>query len=368
MPENDIAVIEEMEDELRASLIHLLLLAVWLCLAADLVFYVYYLMTGSLDIVNMFAYPFKRVLLPFAVNMIAYVIAWQSSGIESLSALKKNRICCFAMMTLGGSMSIFHSYFTPIWCAPSFVMLLSSSFHDRSLQRQLLIYDYLLVLMSAAYVINERPAMSSDHIQSCVIVEVMTTVIYFLTLQQEKFNSQIQSVSRNIYKKEVDYERQLHFDTLTGVYSRGYLFELAEQMMKDCSADNPISIAISDIDDFKKVNDTYGHDCGDEVLSKFGQLIALYQSDKLAIGRFGGEEFVFIFNGGSPSAHRSLINEVRYRFSLLSYTFTKSTITISGGIASTYEERPFREVLKAADNALYISKKNGKNRVTKGEL
>lgn len=152
---------------------------------------------------------------------------------------------------------------------------------------------------------------------------------------------------------------------MTHVYSRPKLFEDADEKLARCSDGYPVSIAIIDIDDFKKVNDTYGHENGDKVLECLGSILKSYQSSMLSIGRYGGEEFVFVFESGTPTEHHEILDTIRIKFWNSKYDFMSEHVSFSAGITSARETRPFDELLDIADHALYRSKHRGKNCISR---
>jgi len=125
------------------------------------------------------------------------------------------------------------------------------------------------------------------------------------------------------------------------------------------------SIVFFDIDHFKNINDTYGHDAGDVILKSLGLLFKRYARDIDMIGRFGGEEFVAILpNTDKEGAYkfaeklRQIIEKTKFM-----YKNTRINVTVSGGVASRNETGSSEETLKLADQRLYKAKKSGRNKV-----
>lgn len=158
-------------------------------------------------------------------------------------------------------------------------------------------------------------------------------------------------------------------DPLTGLPNRGSL----DRRIKDAvniarSEKKPLSIAICDIDKFKVINDTHGHLVGDEVIKFVASSLANNKSDRLFVARFGGEEFVLLFDGIDPQAAANELNEIRQRVSNLELKITSTgaklgKITFSAGIADLNGRADSSAILKAADTALYRAKNDGRNRI-----
>lgn len=158
-------------------------------------------------------------------------------------------------------------------------------------------------------------------------------------------------------------------DPLTGLPNRGSLdARLKDALVKARAENTPLSVAICDIDKFKAVNDTHGHLVGDEVIKFVASSLAKNGSDRLFVARFGGEEFVMLFEGVNPIDAAKELNEVRQRVGQLDLKITSTgaklgKITFSAGIAELHGRKDTSAMLKAADTALYRAKNDGRNRV-----
>jgi diguanylate cyclase len=150
----------------------------------------------------------------------------------------------------------------------------------------------------------------------------------------------------------------VRFDALTGVYNRGHFLDRVRASRSDGM------VLIIDVDHFKTINDTYGHEAGDEVLKSLGALFQSTISDAGLVGRLGGEEFgVFLPSAtpriGAAMAH-TLCDAVR------EYAFTAGevsvAVTISVGGATHLENLPIGHSLKIADERLYAAKQAGRDR------
>ena len=160
-------------------------------------------------------------------------------------------------------------------------------------------------------------------------------------------------------------------DELTGLYNRREIFRiLAREKAMSRRAGMPFSLCLVDLDDFKTVNDTYGHLTGDFVLKEFaGTLKENIRSEDYA-GRYGGEEFIVIFvnytlkENHAPSAQRLLAAIRNLRFPDISDTLR---VTASIGVAVYRPDESIDALLARADQALYQAKLTGKNRIVCGE-
>jgi diguanylate cyclase (GGDEF)-like protein len=152
-------------------------------------------------------------------------------------------------------------------------------------------------------------------------------------------------------------------DELTGLYLRDVFDVVLRQKVEETKRnDQPLSLLMMDIDDFKIVNDTYGHQLGDNVLKTIGSTINSLVRKMDLPARYGGEEMAIIM----PDANRKQVFEVaeRIRKEISQLKFENFSVTISIGIGIVSREiKTPEKLLKAADNALYQAKDKGKNRV-----
>ncbi len=158
-------------------------------------------------------------------------------------------------------------------------------------------------------------------------------------------------------------------DSLTGLANRGALLASADVVIAETVADGlPVGIAVFDLDQFKLINDTYGHRTGDAVLRRFAERAVANMRGTDLIGRIGGEEFAAIIPGAHPSAAMDFAERVRVAFSsdpILSNGH-EVRATVSSGVAVVEPGHEFihlDDILDRADIALYVAKSSGRDRV-----
>ena len=167
---------------------------------------------------------------------------------------------------------------------------------------------------------------------------------------------------------KLDYLKTLAFnDSLTGAYNRRYFNQVvSSEFSMYKQSDSPFAIVLYDLDHFKKVNDTYGHEAGDEILKEvtLTAQTALRASDLLA--RFGGEEFIILVRNLDQETLLKLTARLRDKIahSIFSYRNHIIPVTISIGMAmKTPQTESLEELIRHADKALFRAKNNGRNRV-----
>ncbi len=125
------------------------------------------------------------------------------------------------------------------------------------------------------------------------------------------------------------------------------------------------SVVLFDIDHFKSVNDTYGHDAGDVVLASFGRMLRRYSRQVDFTGRWGGEEFLVVLPKTNKEGAKRFADKLRevVAKSKFMYKGTRIPVTVSGGVAERAEHKSVEEMLKKADDNLYKAKANGRNQI-----
>jgi len=156
-------------------------------------------------------------------------------------------------------------------------------------------------------------------------------------------------------------------DPLTKIGNRRAFFEISEQLLKLANRDKEqMSLMILDIDLFKKVNDTYGHLIGDEILKFLVQNIQMKLRDSDILSRFGGEEFIVLLSKTDIDGAKVVAQNIREHIENINYVDKEYSIniTISIGVSqSNKNDTHMRTIVQRADEALYKAKENGRNRV-----
>lgn len=179
----------------------------------------------------------------------------------------------------------------------------------------------------------------------------------------------IRQMVSNMYRLQHTLQWQAWFDPLTRLNNRGALFERASVLSMECAAQQaPFSVIQIDLDHFKRVNDSYGHQAGDLVLSHAAGLIGKSIREQDVAGRVGGEEFCVLLPGATLDEAVRVAEKIRQRISAKEIFVQKSqTIRVSAslGVCSAQEKGnyDFEYLQSVADSRLYLAKRNGRNQV-----
>jgi diguanylate cyclase (GGDEF)-like protein len=193
---------------------------------------------------------------------------------------------------------------------------------------------------------------------SCVSTSVACTTFFLFWLAD--------SIAE---RSELDIEKMAMTDPLTSLPNRrAFEIVLKQEIAQSIRNGEPLALAMLDIDHFKKINDTYGHDVGDEVLRYVAQILMNSTRSGNMIARIGGEEFCMLLHNTSLADAVEVIERTRRLIEEGAHIHNGQELrfTISAGVSLINVRQPIERAYKASDDALYRAKKNGRNRVELG--
>lgn len=174
--------------------------------------------------------------------------------------------------------------------------------------------------------------------------------------------------SQHLEGKLIEYNKilrqQASTDTLTGLQNRRGANEYIEKLIRK-NDEKGFCVCMCDIDFFKRVNDSYGHDIGDKVLAGVAQTLVDNVTEDCLVSRWGGEEFLIVFPHMNGDEAKAILDTIRSRVKRIEFdTGTKVfSITVTYGLAEYGFDGDAEAVVKEADNKLYIGKENGRDQI-----
>ena len=216
-------------------------------------------------------------------------------------------------------------------------------------------------------VVSSRIDVISDHVKEYRDVEEkrLKDALSNVSNMQSRMIS-LEDEAENLRKVIVEKNKEALFDVLTEIPNRlAFEKKVVDEIARWKRFKNPLSLAIWDVDFFKKVNDTYGHKAGDKVLKTVAQVLhdRIRETDFLA--RYGGEEFIMLLPGTKEEETLRLVNDLRQKVAdcNFSYQGEEVQITISCGVSCfRKDDTGWAQVFERADKALYQAKESGRNR------
>jgi len=172
-------------------------------------------------------------------------------------------------------------------------------------------------------------------------------------------------------RQEIELREKTITDPLTGLYNRRHFFDVLTKNIEHARR-NPsyhFSVAMLDIDHFKIINDTLGHQAGDYILKQIADFLKKSIRPYDLLARYGGEEFIVLYKDCNRKEAGEVLNRIRDTVETKSYRFRDKTVnvTFSSGIADITEVKPgsaaAEELIKITDSRLYLAKQSGRNRI-----
>ncbi|MBF0238260.1 MAG: diguanylate cyclase [SAR324 cluster bacterium] len=190
-----------------------------------------------------------------------------------------------------------------------------------------------------------------------------------------RLNETLTRTNHDLEQTRLALQEQAITDPLTGIYNRRYLTDRLGQEVSSIKR-NPksLSLLMLDIDHFKHINDTYGHQCGDYVLTLFASILRKNLRQHDIVARYGGEEFVILLQNMNPLESFVIAERIRRDVESTTFIFEREQIKITTSIGLTSVQDDMASdltsdsLLKSADTALYEAKSKGRNQTIPGSL
>jgi len=227
--------------------------------------------------------------------------------------------------------------------------------HNRSLEEKELSFKEI------------KDAVSDSTIKG--LLEKILSEVSDIKSQNEELKKKLEEANgqiRKLTKELEESKREASVDFLTQVANRASFDRALSDMVNDFYRRNyPFALLMIDIDNFKKINDTYGHQAGDYVLKELAKLLKGQLRARDVIGRYGGEEFAILLPGVTFSQAIRVAERLRRAVEkhLFKYGETVIPVTISVGVALMRDGLDETAIVEKADKALYLAKRSGKNQV-----
>lgn len=187
------------------------------------------------------------------------------------------------------------------------------------------------------------------------------------SLEAKRLNDALWHEQRALEQANRELSRLAYTDTLTGVMNRYHIEHLVQLTLTNAQRyRQPFSLLLFDIDNFKSINDTFGHDGGDRILVKLVEVVQAVLRECDQLGRWGGEEFLVLATETSLAGAMTTAERLRRSVEEADFNIDRP-VTISIGVAEWAQSDSFKSLLVRADQAMYEAKKTGRNRVCSKE-
>lgn len=304
------------------------------------------------------------LVLPSVLNLIFILGAYFMLKTEKTSEKTKNHTVAILFFLICACVQCFHHTFPPILCVPCITVFMTIIFADLKLTRLVFGLSYISLILAFQIASFEGDRDVKAIFLDCIVAGIMIFCSYLGAKVLTRYtNEQAQSI-HNSCLKQMELIQEAKTEPLTGLLNRRAMVDiLGQAVYQEGVTRTPLILAVIDLDDFKLINDSYGHSKGDEVLVTLADILSQNTPGNENVFRYGGEEFVLLFSGHPIAAVVEMIDKMHQEFREHHFDFLKgSQITFSCGIAE-YANSGWStsEFFEKADQALYLAKSEGKN-------
>ncbi len=307
----------------------------------------------------MFIYNLISLVMYLLMVHICYKKSNIYVGVAFLEVLLYMLLCIFNFGWNGGfqlwSYAVITACFLPAYNAANI-----KTTRKMSISYTIIVSAFYIALFLLRNSITPKVALSSGYTNLLYLFNSTMTILS-IVLFTVFYSSKSQ-------RREFELSRKADYDELTGLYNRYIITQIHTRIKEEAKKNNAsYSIAILDIDHFKKVNDKYGHNSGDLILKEVSGMLKTISSKNIACGRWGGEEFILI--GSDSMSYKEFMN-ILYKFNAKVYktkfkieSGKEINLTVSIGAANVSSDLTIEEAVGAADTNLYEAKNTGRNKV-----
>ena len=267
-------------------------------------------------------------------------------------------IICFNI-TMGWDCGVQHFMF------PLLLLSFFATYYNLKGKTIYTILVFLLRISLYLYTRSHTPIIPLSDSMSVALQFLNTTALFLIMFIICWFFSQTnQETQAKLFQYNVQLKRDASTDALTGLLNRRNMYDLLKTFTVSGS-NHFFTIAMGDIDFFKHVNDTRGHDCGDAVLKTLAAFFQDYMQGKGSVCRWGGEEFFFLFPDTNGDKAFAYIGDLNMMIAGLPISYKEETfhITMTFGVEEYDFSSSAEELIKRADEKLYLGKEQGRNTV-----
>ena len=246
------------------------------------------------------------------------------------------------------------------------LLVMIYSFIEAGYNRKKLVFGFINFVIFVAFLIFVKGKPGIVSIENADrIVEILNALAFAVCIATVSFSFSLET--QKMEDKLIAYNNQLKeqasVDALTGLFNRRMTFEYVKNIVDE---KRTMSLCICDIDFFKKVNDTYGHDFGDTVLAAISEVLRKKTSEYGGfVARWGGEEFLILFHDMNGDEAYVRLNEIYNAIKDLrmNYNEDEVRITMTYGLTEYDITSSFEDNVKEADEKLYLGKQNGRDKI-----
>lgn len=346
--------------EWRERLLQNLLKVVFLIGAIELLM-LFYLKAQKQEVLQTVPYLIKYVLTPTLLNMLVLLAGWGLIRSSKVKELWKDEILLYCIAAVCFILSYIHVRFSitaGLYMVPILISVVYGSIRTTKRVTMVCLALAVISLIIPGY---DPKICAEDYFMNKVLAVFLIIGGYLLGKVMLLYVKDRNEELRKSTAERLQLQENLKRDAMTGLFNHTEFYRYLEECLQ---REQPaLHIAVIDIDDFKKVNDTYGHERGNDVLIELSGLLEEGCGRDSHISRYGGEEFAVVFHDKTLEEVCNRMESIRKRLESVMLAGMPVTVSISVGIAAYEKGMTAQMLFEKADEAMYLAKRSGKNRI-----
>lgn len=304
----------------------------------------------------------RYFIVPSIINIVAILVGRAIILSPKYEENTKNYTAILVLCLICACVQCFHYIFPAVMCSSCIPIFLTILFKDKKMTMFIQMLSYIFIILSGTIAKLGSRRNDPQLVYDCLVASTLLICSCIVSMILIKYEKQRTKDVNICYSKQMELSEQLKHDLLTGLYNYQAFLDILKQKSKNSK--NRLQIAVLDLDNFKYINDTYGHINGNEVLIYISYLLKKYTSNIGYPARYGGEEFVVLFTNFTIDEAYNIMETIRKDFSEHYFDFSQGKkFTFSCGLAeNTCNGITFQEFFESADRAMYLAKRSGKNK------
>lgn len=355
---------KELYKNTEKTYMRILLVSIVIAFVFELAFGVILVASGDKGMKAFKAFLVPQCVMPTVVAIILYVILYMV--LDSPNVKNETKVIVQILILVGEIFTITgtHTRYSILLGLYILPVVFSAIYGKTDYIRLAIEASVLCAIITVCIRFVFYDEINADRLMESVIGICLAILTVPFSYIIRKFVNANKELLEQQIKNQVNLGKQISIDAMTGLYNHTAFYDELEKLIRETDRTNEkLCIAVVDIDNFKSVNDTYGHSRGDEVLIYLSSLLQEVCKDHI-VCRYGGEEFGIIFKNLGLKDSAALMNVALEEFGSHKFEWCENNITFSCGVCKHYDIRVnSEELFKQADKYLYKAKKEGKNRV-----
>ena len=310
-------------------------------------------------------YILTYIVLPTCINFVSVIGGYLLLKYFHCTEMVKNYIPVLVLAVLCLCISSIHNVFPSTistFCVP---ILITVIYGSKSMTRAIFYTSLLFQITGISFAAKYGRQREQYFLVDALISIFILFAAYGVSLALITYENEKKKLFTESLIKQLELQEELLYDPLTRLFNQGAFGSILEQAVEQGRQGlDHILLAVIDLDNFKLVNDTYGHLKGNHVLLYLSNKLKERAGSDMSAARYGGEEFAVIFRGKSLEEAQECMNQILEEVSKATFEGMEGmTITFSCGIVSYQKEWSAEKFFDFADQTMYQAKKEGKNRI-----